>query len=136
LIRAAEGSLIDYAYSGPGHPCSDLVRLELSIYFSRFVQFGSEDQLSRLQFDLTINRLSFDELVAQHGGLLKSKTGRLVLGMCVAARDSLGDVLKAHNLSWNHYVATKVLSAWQALQVPGLQQALVRSVIMANHSLA
>ncbi|MGA8029629.1 MAG: phosphotransferase [Bryobacteraceae bacterium] len=135
LIRGSEGSLIDYACSGPGHPCSDLVRLELSIYSSSFVQFGSETQLSRLQSDLTTKRLSFDDLFAQYGDLLRSKTARLVLRMCVAARDGVGEVLKAHDLSWDHYVATKVLSAWQALQVPSLQQALVRSVIVANQSL-
>jgi hypothetical protein len=129
LIRGEEGYLIDYAYSGPGHPCCDLVKLESSIYFTRFTQFGSDAELTNLQHDLSVERLSPDQLLRKYPGLLNSKTNQLALRLCVLARDSAADVLAAHNLTWEHYLAVKLLTAWQSLQVPTLQQALVRGVI-------
>jgi len=131
LIRGDRGFLIDYAYTGPGHPCTDLVRLELSVYLTRFVPFGSEADLRALQRDISIERLSISELLSKHGGLIRSKTNELCLRMCIVARDQVGDVLKVHNLPWDHYVAVKILAAWQALHVPSLQQSLVRGVISA-----
>ncbi len=131
LIRTEQGFLIDYAYSGPGHPCSDLVRLELSVYLTRFSQFGSEEALVAFQRHLSIDRLSLSELVSRHGDLLRSKTNRLCLTMCVDARDLVAEVLEAHNLPWQHYLASKILTAWQSLQVTGLQQVLARGVISA-----
>jgi len=131
LIRGEQGFLIDYAYSGPGHPCSDLVRLELSVFLSRFLQFGPETELVKLQRDLSTNCLPLKDLLAQYSSLTSSKTNRLCLEMCVSARDLVSEVLDAHDLSWEHYLATKLLAAWQALQVPSLQHALARGVIAA-----
>ena len=129
LIRGEQGFLIDYAYSGPGHPCSDLVKLELSVYLRRFFQFGAEADLAGFQRDLSIERLTFEELASKHKSLLHSKTNRLCLNMCVVARDLASQVLDAHGLSWDHYIAAKVLTAWQSLQVPSLQLFLARSII-------
>lgn len=131
LVRREQGFLIDYAYSGPGHPCSDLVRLELSVYLTRFVQYGAEDELIRFQRDLSIGRLTVSELKARYVGAIRSRTNDLCMNMCVTARDLVLSVLEAHNLSWDHYLAVKLLTAWQALQVPSLQTALVRGVIVA-----
>jgi hypothetical protein len=131
LIRREQGFLIDYAYSGPGHPCSDLVRLELSIYLSRFLQFGPEQELVALQRDLSIERLPLADLLLRHENLIRSKTNRLCLTMCVSARDIVGDVLAVHKLPWEHYLSTKLLASWQALQVPNLQHGLARGIIAA-----
>ncbi len=131
LIRGHEGHLIDYAYSGPGHPCGDLVRLELTVFFNRFIPLGSEAEIISLQRDLTIDRLPIDELLSRNPIATRSKINALCMQMCVVARDSLAAVLKAHNLEWEHYSAVKLLSAWQSLQVPSLQQSLVRNVIEA-----
>lgn len=131
LIRGDQGFLIDYAYSGPGHPCSDLVRLELCVFLTRFVLLGSEDEVAALQRDLSVERMSVDKLLLRHQALLVPRTNQLCLKMCVIARDLAGEVLQAHKLPWEHYLSAKVLTAWQMLQVPGLQQSLARSVISA-----
>jgi len=131
LIRREQGFLIDYALSGPGHPCSDLVKLELSIYLSRFLQFGTEQDLVMLQRALSIERLPLTELLLRHKDLIRSKTNLLCLKMCVSARDLVADVLKVQKLPWEHYLATKLLGAWQALQVPNLQHALARGIVAA-----
>jgi hypothetical protein len=129
LIRGEEGFLIDYANSGPGHPCCDLVRLESSIYFTGFTQFGTDAELIHLQYDISVARLSLDELVAKYPGLFNSQTNQLALKLCILLRDAASEVLAAHNLTWDHYLAVKLLTAWQSLQIPSLQQALVRGVI-------
>ena len=129
LIRGEQGFLIDYAYSGPGHPCSDLVKLELSVYLTKFFQFGAEADLAAFQHDLSIKRLTYEELVSKYKPLLHSKTNRLCLNMCVVARNLVAEVLEAHGLPWDHYIAAKVLTAWQSLQVPHLQLFLAGSII-------
>jgi hypothetical protein len=131
LIRRDQGLLIDYAYSGPGHPCCDLVKLELSVYFGKFLLLGPESELIELQHDLTVQRLPISDLLSKHQSLLRSKMNQLCIKMCVRARDLIGEVLASHELDWNHYAAVKILSSWQALQVPSFQQSLVRSVIAA-----
>ncbi|HET9285845.1 MAG TPA: phosphotransferase [Candidatus Angelobacter sp.] len=131
LIRREQGFLIDYALSGPGHPCVDLVRLELSIYLSRFFQFDEDQKLVSLQRDLSVQQLPVAELVSRHKEVIRSKTNELCLRLCVVARDLAAEVLKAHKLSWDHYLATKLLFSWQALLVPNLQHALTRQIILA-----
>jgi hypothetical protein len=131
LLRGENGFLIDYAYSGPGHPCTDLVRLELSLFFNYFTPFVSEDVLIDFQKNFTFHRLSAIQLIEKYPAAFQSATNRLCIEMCVAARDSLGIVLRTHKLDWEHYYAIKRLAAWQALQVPPLQRSLVRLIIDA-----
>jgi hypothetical protein len=131
LIKADRGYLIDYAYSGPGHPCSDLVRLELTVFLNHFHPFGREADVIELQRLFSIDRLSFEDLCLKFPQLVSSATNRLCLKMCVKCRDRVAEVLSAHKLDWNHYIAVKLASAWQALQVPGLQQSAVRAIIHA-----
>ena len=53
LVRGSQGFLIDYQYSGPGHPCSDLTKLELSVFLTHFRSFTTEEVLVALQRDVT-----------------------------------------------------------------------------------
>jgi len=131
LIRGDQGYLIDYAYSGPGHTCSDLVRLELTVFLNHFHPFGREADLIELQRSFSIDRLSFDKLCFKFPQLISSATNRLCLKMCVRCRDRVAEVLGVHQQNWDHYIAVKLASAWQALQVPSLQQASVRAIIHA-----
>ena len=129
LIRGEEGFLIDYANSGPGHPCSDLVRIESAIFFTRFTQFTGEAEFIELQRQISIERLDLNRIVERFPVLLKSQNNRRSLKLCLIARDCAAEVLSARGLGWEHYLAVKLLTAWQSLQVPTLQQSLVRSVI-------
>jgi hypothetical protein len=131
LVRGQQGYLIDYAYSGPGHPCADLTRLELAVFFSFFHPFGSEERVVELQRDLSTEGVGSQVLEQRYPDLCRSRSNRLCISLCTTVRDQVRAVLGAHGLDWKDYRATKVLSAWQALQVPTLQQSLVRSVIFA-----
>jgi hypothetical protein len=134
LIRGNDGFLIDYAYSGPGHPCADLAKLELSLFLGRFVQFGSEDQIVAIQRDLT-EGLEIEELLKKHSAGVCSKSNAVCLRLCSIARNGALDVLSKHKLGIEHYKAAKLLSAWQALQIPSLQPSLVRCVILCLNTL-
>ena len=59
LIRdEREPCFIDYAYSGPGHPCFDLVRLESAILFRCFRMTGDEAKIARLPLRVLEGRTS------------------------------------------------------------------------------
>jgi hypothetical protein len=131
LLRGENGFLIDYAYSGPGHPCTDLVRLELSLFFNYFTPFVTEQVLIDLQRDLTHHHSSSPQVLSKYPEVFRSHTNRLCIEMCIIAREAVGTVLKSHALGWEHYRAIKLLAAWQALQVSNLQRSLVRVVIAA-----
>ena len=131
LIDEDRGHVIDYAYSGPGHPCVDLAKLELSIFFQAFHPFGTEQSIIDLQRDLTFRLASADDLISSHGALMKSRTNSLCMQLCVSVRDAAATVLEAHDIGWEHYRAAKLLSCWQALQSPNLPQGTVRAVISA-----
>jgi hypothetical protein len=130
LIRGDQGYLIDYAYSGPGHPCVDLVRLELSLFLNHFRAFGTDADLIQMQRAFSRDRLDFDQLCRGFPQLASSASNRLCLRMCVDCRDRIAEILKVHKLDWSHYLAVKLASAWQALQVPSLQQSTTRAVII------
>jgi hypothetical protein len=131
LIDDTRGHVIDYAYSGPGHPCVDLAKLELSIFFHAFHPFGNEQSIIDFQRDLTFNLTSADDLILSHCALMKSRTNKLCVRLCVSVRRAVAEVLEAHHIGWEHYQAAKLLSCWQALQCPDLPQSTVRAVISA-----
>lgn len=131
LVRGNQGYLIDYAYSGPGHPCADLTRLELSIFLTAFHPFGRDARIVALQRDLSTEGQDYETLLANYPDLLPSRTNRLCIRLCVAVRERIRAVINAHELTWEDYKATKLLAAWQALLAPTLQQALVRATIEA-----
>jgi hypothetical protein len=131
LIRKDQGFLIDYQFSGPGHPCADLARLESSIFFSHFHAFGNEGEVISLQQDLTDGTQGIDALLEKHKTTIVSNTNEIVIRMCAIARDAARQVLTTHGLGPEHYKSAKLLSAWQSLQVPSMQQGLVRATIIA-----
>jgi hypothetical protein len=131
LVRGDQGYLIDYAYSGPGHPCSDLTRLELSIFLSTFHPFGKDGRTIALQKDLSIEERDYETLLANYPDLFLSRTNRLCIRICVAVRDRVRAVVDAHGMAWEDYKAAKLLAAWQALLAQTLQQSLVRAVVVA-----
>jgi hypothetical protein len=117
--------------SGPGHPCSDLTRLELSIFLSTFHPFGDDARTIALQRDLSSEGLNYETLLARYPDLFLSRTNRLCVRLCVAVRDCIRAVVDAHGITWDDYKAAKLLAAWQSLLAPTLQQSLVRAVIVA-----
>jgi hypothetical protein len=132
LLRAdREAFLIDYAGSGPGHPCIDLVRLELSLFLNVFRQLTAGNEVVLLQRDISLGQLSPSEIEAKYQSVLRLRVNDVCLAGCLAAREEALAVLSGYGGGLEDYLAVKYLLAWQSLQLPDLQQGLVRAVIDA-----
>lgn len=109
LIRRDQGYLIDYAYSGPGHPATDLARLELSVFLTSLHPFGSPSMWEALQYDLTATNATADQLLLKHEALSASALNQTCIRMCVQARDACLNVLTRRGIDRTQYTAIKLL---------------------------
>ncbi len=121
--------LIDYACSGPGHPAVDLARLELSLYLGPFQQSGSDEECRALQTALSIERCDVAALSAQFPGMLKLRINRVYIDGCVKARDAALQMVRVFGGDERDYLVAKLLLAWYALALEGLNSGLARGVI-------
>jgi thiamine kinase-like enzyme len=131
LVQGDRGYLIDYQYSGPGHPATDLAKIEMSLFLSHFHQLASDSEIEALQRDLTLSEDPADALIRKHGPAINTRSNEAVIRMCVMARDACRRVLAQHGLRADHYRSVKLLRAWEALLIPKLQQGLARAAIRA-----
>lgn len=121
--------LIDYAFSGPGHPAIDLVRLEVALYTKGMRIRMPEDTCKCLQRDISINGASFNELKGKYPMVADTALNRACLGGILAARDEALKVLGKYSGDIRDYVAVKVLVAWQTLLVFDCQINAVQSIL-------
>ncbi len=121
--------LIDYAYSGPGHPAIDLARLELALYLGPFQQAGSDADCRSLQAALTLEQRDWPFLQGHFSELIKLKTNEVCIRGCVMARDAALQAVQSYGGDKRDYFAAKLLLAWYALALEGLNSSLARGVI-------
>jgi hypothetical protein len=132
LARAGiDASLIDYAYSGPGHPAYDLVRLECALYFRFLKPLDSEGSFVRLQAAITLSKAGLAELERDFKSWLSSPVNRALVKSALMCRDVCIDVLNSYGLGHRDYVAVKFIVACWSLSVPNLQWALARGCVEA-----
>jgi len=132
LLRADHTPyLIDYAGSGPGHPCVDLVRLELALFLGPLRQIESEETCADYQTSLTFDGASSSDLEKRFANLYRCHVNVVCLRGGVAARDEALAVLMAHGGDVADYQAAKFLVAWQNLVMMGRHTGLARAIIAA-----
>jgi hypothetical protein len=131
LVRGDQAHLIDYEYSGPGHPAADLTRLELSVFLSHFRAFGSEADVIALQCDMSAWENDIDAILGRHARVIGSRSNELVVRLCIRARDATKEVLASYGLGYEHYRGVKLLFCWQSLPGASFQHGLVRATILA-----
>jgi hypothetical protein len=124
-----EAFFIDYASAGPGHPCTDLIRLDLSTFFSGFRPLADERQLAELQCDLSVHGFEKDALARKYPDLLSFPSNALYSDCAIRCRKEALDVLAQHHGALADYLASKYLFAWTSLQIASLPAALCRAVI-------
>ena len=132
LIRGeSEVRLIDYAWSGPGHPALDLVRFELALYLGPVRQF--EDDASSIAFQkaLSIQWASLEALRSSFQGFFQCHVNSACAAGMTEARDAALGVLENHGGDVRDYLAIKFLVAWQNLGIIGSHTGLARAVILA-----
>jgi|HubBroStandDraft_5_1064220.scaffolds.fasta_scaffold02963_11 hypothetical protein len=131
LVRRDQAYLIDYEFSGPGHPASDLARLELSVFLSHFRPLGAEAEVVALQRDMSVWENHIDTILLKHSGVIGSKSNELFVRLCIKARDAAKYVLASYGLGYEHYRDIKLLFCWQQLLGAQAQHGLVRATILA-----
>jgi thiamine kinase-like enzyme len=123
--------LIDYAYSGPGHPAYDLVRLEASLLFKYLRPLGSEEEFARLQHELSVRLLGRAELSTLFPDWWSSQVNAALLAGSLRCRDEAIEVLRGYGYGAEHYLACKFVVCSWSLTIPGLQVSLIRATLSA-----
>lgn len=135
LVRGdSEVHLIDFASAGPGHPCIDLVRLELALYLGPVRQFEDDADCEAFQHALSVDRAPIAALEAAFPRFFRCHVNRASAVGMVAARDRALAAVHAHGGDVRDYHAVKLLVAWQSLALMGQQGALARAAIRATAS--
>jgi hypothetical protein len=132
LVRLdREPFFIDFAYSGPGHPAFDLVRLEASLLYTHFRMTESEDEITECFHELFAKNLSIEELKKLHPSLLASKMSCLAVHASLRTKQAAIEVLKNYGGGELDYLSMKLVVACQSLVISGFQEGTVRAGIRA-----
>ena len=135
LIRdEREPCFIDYAYSGPGHPCFDLVRLESAILFRCFRMMADETTIAQLLVRILEGCDDEAQLAVEFPRFVGSLGNRLSIRTCIRCRRAALDVLRAYGAGEDDYLAVKFVLACQSLCIPHLQTGVVRAALVAIHA--
>jgi aminoglycoside phosphotransferase (APT) family kinase protein len=123
--------LIDYSYSGPGHPAHDLTRLECCMYFQYLRPLDTEDSFVELQRAVSVECVKADELERRFESWHSSTLNRTLLQGAVYCRDRCLEVLRTYGLGLHDYLAAKFILSCYSVSLPALQLGFVRSTIRA-----
>lgn len=131
LVRDREPFLIDYAYSGPGHPCFDLVRIGSSLLFSHFRMTSNEERLRDCFAGIFVEGKSFDEISKTFPDICTSAGSHIALEAVIWARAAALKLAQQYGGSEEDYLAVKFVVACQSLTIPDFQSGVVRATLMA-----
>lgn len=126
-----EPVFIDYAESGPGHPCYDLVRLDAALSFKAARMLDTEEHLARLFHALMVEGIDYDSAERSFPALFRSAGNRLAIKTKIASRTECIDVLASYGGSIVDYLATQFLVGASALLTIDSQCGVVRSLLRA-----
>lgn len=132
LVNEAGGAyLIDYAASGPGHPCVDLIRLELALLFEQFRLVTSVAEFTELFLDLHRGELAEREVLNKYPHVVQCRVNAVCVLGAVHARKHAVKTIEAFGGTANSYADAKLLALWQSMAMHGRQAALCRAAIEA-----
>lgn len=132
LVRdGREPFLIDYAYSGPGHPCFDLVRLESALLFTIFRMTEDEATIRALLLALHDDGATLQSACTIFPALCSSIGNRLAIQVTIDSHQACQRLLSQYGLAKSEYYAMKLVIGCQSLAMPHLQAGIVRPAILA-----
>jgi hypothetical protein len=129
-----EPHFIDYANSGPGHPCFDLVRLESAMLFQCFRMTEDERTVGRMLFAILEGKPE-DVVLATFPTLVSSVGNRLAVRTCIRCRTAALSLLDQHGGDEDDYLAMRYVISCQSLLLPQTQKGVVRGCLTALVSL-
>ncbi len=130
LVRDRQPHFIDYALSGPGHPCFDLVRLESAMLFGCCRMTGDEQALSKLFLDILMGAC-YDKVKAKHPALLSSVGMRLAVYTSIQCRQACVEIMEKLSGSIDDYLAVKYIVTCQNFFYPDQQAGIVRASLLS-----
>lgn len=132
LVRdGREPFLIDYAYSGPGHPCFDLVRFSSAILFTVFRMTDDESRVRELLCAIQEDNATLETIAGTFPALCSSLGNRLAVHASISAKKACRELLAQYGLSPCHYHAMQLVVGCQSLTMPQLQTGIVRAAVSA-----
>ncbi|NUQ75564.1 MAG: phosphotransferase [Polyangiaceae bacterium] len=131
LLRGVEPFFIDYALSGPGHPCFDLARLSSALIMDVARMLGDEKEFSELLSAIVVEGASYEDVSRRFSKWFSSPVNRVVFGIGVKCRAAAVSVLMKYGGGIRDYVAVKFIIACQCVGVPGLQMGTARAMVRA-----
>lgn len=132
LVRLdREPMFIDFAFSGPGHPAFDLVRLEASLLYTHFRMAEGEDKMADCFHNIFTTAQSLDEIKKAHPSLLSSKASCVAIHASLETRRAALAVLASYGGNEKDYFGMKLVVACQSLVISGFQEGAVRAGIRA-----
>lgn len=131
VTSRADCALIDFPGVGPGQPGSDLARMELHFFSASLKQTVDHIEMIRFQTALSLDRLTLAQLLAGFPTLAGCQLNRVCIYGCVDARDAGIAAVEKFGGSHRDYLATKLLTAWQALTMDEMNHGATRAVISA-----
>lgn len=132
LVRdGREPYFIDYAFSGPGHPCFDLARLESALLYNGLRMTEDESKVAALLCGIAEGRDDESGLAREFPHLLASPVNRMVVRACIRCRAAALELVKRYDGGEDDYLAVRLIIACQSLLIPHLQTGVVRASIVA-----
>ncbi len=132
LVRdTREPYLIDYAYSGPGHPCFDLVRFYLSITFRFFRMLSGEDRLCSVFATIFDESRSLDSIKSEFAPELASPANGISLYAAIKCRQVCIQLCDQYGLPHDHFRKLTLVMACQSLCLLDLQVGIARAMAAA-----
>lgn len=131
LIRSKEAFFIDYAYSGPGHPCFDLARLSCAMLMRVLRMIDSEVELAALLEELFVQGRGYEELASKHQRWCSSALNRIAIKTSIQCRKAALSVLDCYRGNIVDYLAVVFAMAVQAFCIPDLQSGVARGILRA-----
>jgi thiamine kinase-like enzyme len=123
--------LIDYALSGPGHPCYDLARLDAAVMFRCFRAVAPEPRVAAFIAAISIENASYADLEQNYRDLLTSVGNRIAAKTSILVRKQCLDLLTGRGANAHAYYAMKVLVSASALTMLEPQSAICRATLSA-----
>lgn len=123
--------LIDFALSGPGHPCYDLTRLEAAVLFRSFRAVAPESRIAAFVAAISVQGASYADLERDYRDLLTSIGNRLAARTSILVRQQCLDLLAKRNATPASYHAMKILVSASALTMLQPQSAICRATLSA-----
>jgi hypothetical protein len=132
LVNDREPILIDFASSGPGHPCYDLVRLDMSVSTFAFRAVCHEQDIARMMHEIHCDGADYERVKIAFPRLLSSVGNRVAVRAAIAIRTASLDVLSQYGGGLIDYMAMRILVNSFALSALYPQSVVARATISAS----